>query len=208
MAHDKLYGICESKCKVEVPSLEQYNEDLSSLSESITESMVSLSKEDRDFLTKKMLINMGKEILTDCCEMYIGKGITTIDYLETHFVTNMEYMFYRCSSLTSIPELDTSNVTSMERMFGNCSSLTSIPELDLSSATNMVQMFGNCSSLTSIPKLDTSNVTNMHGMFINCTSLTSIPELDLSSAPQESNMPEVVVALLRSNSGIDVSEEQ
>ncbi|MDK8794248.1 BspA family leucine-rich repeat surface protein [Corynebacterium sp. MSK041] len=68
--------------------------------------------------------------------------------LDTSQVTNMESMFYGCSSLTSVPEMDTSQVTNMESMFYGCSSLTQVPEMDTSQVTNMRAMFDGCSSLT------------------------------------------------------------
>ena len=178
MAHDKVYGICESKCKVEVPSLEKHNGDISNLETS----MYNLSESDRDFLTKKILLNMGKEVLTSCNRMYKDKTeITTIDYIETYFVTNMSYMFNQCTSLTSIPNLDTSNVTNISAMFSVCTSLTSIPNLDTSNVTDMSAMFNKCTSLTSIPNLNTSNVKNMGNLFRQCTNLTSIPDLNTSN---------------------------
>ena len=178
MAHDKLYGICESKCKVEVPSLEQYNEDLSSLSESITESMVSLSKEDRDFLTKKMLINMGKEILYDCTSLYKDRtDITTIDYIETYFVDDMSDMFEGCTSLTTIPQLDVTNCYKFDYMFEGCTSLTTIPQLDFCDrAIKTTKMFADCTSLTTIPDFGGTSITGGMNMFEGCTSLTTFTD--------------------------------
>ena len=102
----------------------------------------------------------------------------------TSNVTDMSYMFSKCTSLTSLDlsSFNTSNVTSMEDMFEYCSSLTSLDltKFDTSNVTNMSDMFLKCSSLTSLDltKFDTSNVTNMGWMFNSCLSLTG---LDLSS---------------------------
>ena len=104
--------------------------------------------------------------------------------LNTSEVTNMDYMFYGCSSLTSLDlsHFNTTKVTSMVAMFSGSESLTS---LDLSSfntsqVTNMHDMFYRCSGLTSLDlnHFNTSKVTNMNLMFGYCTNLTS---LDLSS---------------------------
>ena len=101
----------------------------------------------------------------------------------TSKVTNMSYMFYRCSGLTSLDlsGFNTSNVTSMSGMFHYCSGLTS---LDLSNfvtsnVTDMSYMFNSCSGLTSLDLSgwNTSNVTDMNQMFQDCSRLTS---LDLS----------------------------
>ena len=106
-----------------------------------------------------------------------------IEILEanTTGVTNMNLMFYDCSSLTSVPLFDTSNVTNMDQMFRNCSTITSIPLFDTSKVTNMQYMFRNCGSLTSVPLFDTSKVTNMNFMFNGCESLTSVPLFDTSN---------------------------
>ena len=106
------------------------------------------------------------------------------DNFNTSNVTNMNYMFWYCSSLISLDlsNFNTSNATNMSGMFVDCQSLTS---LDLSSfntskVTDMYYMFQSCSSLTSVDlnNFNTSKVTDMSSMFYNCSSLKTI---DLSS---------------------------
>ena len=103
-------------------------------------------------------------------------------YDDTSNVTNMNNMFYNCTSLTTIPLLNTSSATDMGYMFDGCTSLTSIPELDTANVTNMSHMFNRCQNLITIPLLNTSNVTDMHYMFNNCLKLTTIPLINTSSA--------------------------
>lgn len=100
--------------------------------------------------------------------------------IDTSNVTDMESMFYRCSSLTAIPQLITSKVTDMYGMFIDCSALSSIQLLDTSNVTDMGNMFDGCSSLSTIPQLDTSNVSSMSNMFAFCSSLKALPLLDTS----------------------------
>ena len=118
---------------------------------------------------------------------YIFSKLTEIENLnlfDTSQVTNMRYMFYRCSNLTSldVSKFDTSQVTNMHRMFYECNSLTSldVSEFDTSKVTNMNGMFLRCSSLTEldVSNFNTSNVTDMEQMFFGCSSLT---ELDISN---------------------------
>ena len=103
---------------------------------------------------------------------------------DTSNVTDMNGMFYGCSSLTSLnlTGFDTSNVTNMAYMFSGCSNLTSLnlTGFDTSNVTSMSYMFSRCGSLTSLDLtgFDTSNVRNMTGMFSDCSSLVS---LDLTS---------------------------
>ena len=80
--------------------------------------------------------------------------ITGMNYLNTSMVTNMSYMFCRCTGLTSLDlsHFNTSNVTKMYNMFSYCSRLTS---LDLSSfntskVTDMAEMLRLCSDLQTI----------------------------------------------------------
>ena len=102
----------------------------------------------------------------------------------TSNVTNMNSMFYDCSSLTSLDmsSFNTSNVTNMNSMFYDCSSLTSLDmsSFNTSNVTNMSSMFASCYSLINIDlnSFNTSNVTNMSNMFNCCFSLIS---LDLNS---------------------------
>ena len=101
----------------------------------------------------------------------------------TSRVTDMSYMFNRCSGLTSLDlsGFNTSNVTDMDSMFYMCSSLTSLDlsDFNTSNVTRMNRMFSYCSGLTSldVSNFVTSNVTDMGYMFKGCSGLTS---LDLS----------------------------
>ena len=104
--------------------------------------------------------------------------IEGIENLNTEEVTNMNYMFFGCSSLTSLDLsfFNTANVTNMFGMFQSCSSLTS---LDLSSFNTenvmyMTSMFQSCSSLNTIyvsDKFTTGNVSGDLSMFYDCTQL-------------------------------------
>ena len=106
-------------------------------------------------------------------------AINGLQYLNTEYVTNMEYMFHMCRSLTSIDlsHFRAKSLTNMNSMFGGCSLLTS---LDLSgfftfTVTNMNYLFSGCTNLKTIyvNKYDwsTESVTAGDGVFENCTSL-------------------------------------
>ena len=89
--------------------------------------------------------------------------MTSIDLssLDTSEVTNMGYMFIRCSSLTSldVSNFDTSKVTAMYAMFEDCSSLTSldVSNFDISKVTAIYGMFCEC------PAWDTVDQTKFVG---------------------------------------------
>ena len=97
-------------------------------------------------------------------------------------VTNMNFMFYGCSSLISLPDIakwDTKNVTSMSSMFSGCSSLISLPDIskwDTNNAIYIKSMFEGCSSLKLLPdisKCNLENVSKMNSKFNGCSSLIS-----------------------------------
>ena len=98
--------------------------------------------------------------------------------------TNTSHWFTGCSNLTSIEGLqnmDTSNVTNMERMFYFCSSLTNLDlrNFDTSKVTNMSTMFAYSTFTTlNLSSFDTSEVANMSNMFWQDTELQNI---DISS---------------------------
>ena len=86
-----------------------------------------------------------------------------LDYLliklkYTNNVTNMEYMFYGCSSLSSLPDIskwNTNNVTNMGYMFDGCSSLSSLPDIskwNINNVTSMYEMFRGCKKELVIPE--------------------------------------------------------
>ena len=106
--------------------------------------------------------------------------ITGLEYLNTEKVTNMNSMFYSCSSLTSldVTHFNTANVADMSYMFYSCLSLTSldVTKFNTEKVTNMSYMFASCSKLTSldVTKFNTANVTDMSYMFYSCLSLTSL----------------------------------
>lgn len=122
-----------------------------------------------------------KSHVIDIRELRSGQANVMID----DEITNMEHMFYHCSSLTSLDlftYFNTSKVTNMYGMFNSCFNLTTIDlaGFNTSKVTNMGWMFYNCRGLTSLDLsyFDTSNVTDMDSMFCDCTSLTT---LDLSN---------------------------
>ena len=105
--------------------------------------------------------------------------------LDTSNVTNMSYMFYKCSNLTSIDfgdNFNTENVTTMLYMFAYCSALTELDVSNFNTANvkDMSHMFRDCYLLTEldVSKFNTQNVIYMSTMFYHCSALT---ELDLSS---------------------------
>ncbi len=108
------------------------------------------------------------------------KTITGLEYLNTEKVTNMSYMFFKCSSLTSldVTHFNTAKVTNMSYMFSSCVALTSldVTKFNTANVTNMSGMFYSCKTLTSldVSKFNTVNVTNMLQMFSGCSKLTSL----------------------------------
>ena len=124
--------------------------------------------------------------------------IKSIDFsnYKTSLITNMNSMFYGCSSLKSLvlSNFYTPLVNDMGSMFHGCSSLES---LDLSNfktslVTNMNSMFYGCSSLKvlGLSNFKTSLVTNMNSMFYGCSSLKllDIANFDLSSLTNMNSM--------------------
>ena len=107
------------------------------------------------------------------------KTIIGMNYLNTSEVTNMTYMFDKCSSLKSLNvSFNMSKVHSLTGMFEDCSSLES---LDLSGwntskVTDMSEMFSFCRSLKSlnVGGWNTANVLFMESMFQGCESLQEL----------------------------------
>ena len=110
--------------------------------------------------------------------------IVNIEYLDTSQVTNMWFMFYKCSKLKEIDvsNFDTSNTKYMLGMFCLCTNLTELDlgNFDTSNVTSMSQMFQSCRNLkeVNLTSFDTRKVTDMFAMFVYCEKLV---DLDLTS---------------------------
>ena len=80
------------------------------------------------------------------------KTITGLEYLDTQSVTDMQNMFYNCSSLVTLylRHFNTSNVKTMDTMFANCSSLTTIYCDDAWTCESSGNMFYRCESLVGV----------------------------------------------------------
>ena len=118
----------------------------------------------------KMKIGKGK--LTNLSQMFMGcyslKQLVLPDSIDTSAVTDMQNMFYACSSLTelNLKNVTTDSLQNMNHMFAKCSNLK---KLDLSSfytksVINMKEIFSNSEdNVTKFPdcvKLEELNIEN------------------------------------------------
>ena len=107
-------------------------------------------------------------------------SIEGLEYISTSNVTNVESMFYECSSLISLDlsNFNISNVENMDCMFSGCSSLTNLnlSNFNTSNVKYMGAMFYECSSLISLDlsNFNTSNVVDMQSMFSGDEKLEKI----------------------------------
>ena len=101
-------------------------------------------------------------------------------------LTDLSYMFHRCSSLTPSSEIDKiniSNATDISYLFSECQYLSQLPDIsnwNMRKVENISCIFAGCQSLLSLPdisKWNTSNIKNMMGIFAGCTSLSTIPDI-------------------------------
>jgi surface protein len=101
--------------------------------------------------------------------------------------TNLDGMFYKCTSLEKIPDISkwkTSNVESMSALFNGCTLLKQLPDIsswDVSKVSSMRCMFKDCKNLEQVPegiaKWKTSELTDIESMFEGCKELKFIPKL-------------------------------
>ena len=142
--------------------------------------------------------NLNKNIFENNIELYVNTKKIKFNYkykfndskeIKVKFkfnkiLTNMSYMFFRCSSLKNIDfsSFNTNKVKYMNSMLEKCSSLKSLnlSSFNTNNVSDMSFMFNECSSLENIDlsSFDTNKVNNMRAMFQYCSSLKS---LNLSS---------------------------
>ena len=102
-------------------------------------------------------------------------------FADCNTITSTTYWFNGCSNLSSISgmsNLKTENVTEMEAMFFGCSSLVNIDltGFNTESLQEIGAMFYGCSNLLflDLGSFNTTNVTVTSGMFTECSSLAAI----------------------------------
>ena len=151
---------------------------------------------DGEYSYRIMAKNDAPLTAMNCTNSTIQKTITSVKYLDTTNITNMNSMFNGCSALTSldVSSFDTSNVKDMGGMFNGCSNLTSLDlsNFDTSNVTDMNNMFKGCSNLTSldVSNFNTSKVTNMSNIFNGCSNIASldVSNFDTSNVTNMNNM--------------------
>ena len=139
------------------------------------------------------LENLDTGLVTNMSNMFANCKVQELilNKFNTSNVTNMEYIFWKCSNLTTIDlsNWNTKNVIYMSYMFSECSSLKKldIKSFNTSNVVYMARMFNQCSSLESldISNFNTDKVSIMTYMFNRCTSLK---ELDISNFNLENVM--------------------
>ena len=138
-----------------------------------------------DVVTKVVFDSSFKDFRPTTTRRWFYKlsALTTIEGLEnlnTSAVTDMDNMFYGCSSLTelNLSNFNTSAVRDMGAMFFGCSFLTklNLSNFSTSAVTDMGYMFSGCSSLTelNLSNFNTFKVTSMGAMFRGCSGLKEL----------------------------------
>lgn len=114
---------------------------------------------------------------SSCSSLKTVEGLAN---LNTEAVTDMNSMFYYCTSLKSLDlsTFNTANVTDMSGMFFSCDSLTSlnVSGFNTSKVTKMDNMFNTCQQLPAldVSSFNTENVTSMDRMFTYCKKLKTL----------------------------------
>ena len=106
-------------------------------------------------------------------------------------VTNLDGLFYDCTSLTTINNInswDTSAITDMTEMFANCTSFNQPLTFNTSSVEFMESMFNSCTAFNSALTFDTSAVLNMASMFYACTVFNQPLSFDTSAVTDMNRM--------------------
>ena len=149
-------------------------------SEKVTKAVIDPSMKDAPLTSMRMMFYGRSD--PETLKTYNLSNLTTIEGLEnlnTSIVTDVNNMFYMCSSLTSLDlsSFNTSNVTDMRNMFLGCNALQAVDltSFDVSKVTTMQGMFGSCRELTTIccntDWRTSPNLTNSYLMFAGCNKI-------------------------------------
>ena len=143
-----------------------------------------LPVEKNDQIEEKIKVIINGEILNILKYKFNKEGVYIIYIITEDSLTNISYMFYKCSKLKelNLSSFKTDQVTNMSHMFYECSGLKELNLLSFETdkVTNTSYMFNGCYRLKelNLSSFKTDKVTNMSNMFNGCSELK---ELKLSS---------------------------
>ncbi|MCR5806951.1 MAG: BspA family leucine-rich repeat surface protein, partial [Oscillospiraceae bacterium] len=133
---------------------------------------------------KHIVITSGTKTDTKASYMFYEMDnlidIQGLQNLDTSSATDMNKMFYGCSSIRSLDlsGFDVRNVTDMSAMFYECYALETldVKAWNTLALQNTRYMFYNCTALGGVEFYywDTSGVTDFSGMFAGCASLEEL----------------------------------
>ena len=145
----------------------------------------------------------------------INDDFLEIKLKDINNITDMSFLFSKCSSLSSLPDISkwsTNNITNMSNLFSYCSKLYSLPDIskwNTNNVTNLSSMFLNCSKLSSLPdisKWNIENVTDISYMFYNCSKITSLPDISNWNTKNVKNMKSIFYYCASLSSIPDISK--
>ena len=114
--------------------------------------------------------------LTDSYKYKDGEKELIIKFIKTGYITDMSYMFAKCTSLVDLLDISNFNMSDVENMscmFYGCVNLKELDDISKWNTSNvkyMQKMFCNCKSLSKLPPIEnwnTEKVENREGMFEN-----------------------------------------
>ena len=120
-------------------------------------------------------------------EYELEEGENEIEIIIKDKITNLEYIFYNCTSLKNIDQLkylDTDEINNFSYMFYECKSLSDIRSIEnwnVSNGKKFSGMFKGCEILSDIKALYKWNISNGNDfseMFHGCKSLSDINVLE------------------------------
>ena len=133
---------------------------------------------NEEILSKIKILNGNKKEDLIFLKKFKKIGLNTVCFIIEEKLTNMSFLFNKCSSLKQVEfiSFDTSQVTEMVAMFQKCEALEylDLSKFDTANVTNMECMFNKCNKLKEIKGIenfDTNNVINMRAMFQKCSEL-------------------------------------
>lgn len=89
-------------------------------------------------------------------------------------VTDMDMMFYQCTTVKSVPDLSTcKNIYDATFMFAGCESLLEIPSFNATNVSNIKGMFACCYKVPEI-NVETFLLNNMERAFAECENLRKV----------------------------------
>jgi hypothetical protein len=177
MAHNKVYGFCENKCKVEVPSLTKYNQDLQNIQNNVNQGLQGLSQGLLHFQQFTFIVN-SNEALSNWASNKSGYDYTSVLIKKGTWTSSVGVNLTTTGTKVVVGEAGSKLIFTSDKGL-HYNDVPTSPEYYMQTVTIELSYNGSaygfykCTNLTNCTSQSVGNGQGLGVGFNNCNNLTN-----------------------------------